>query len=83
MAVIDSKRGSAPLGGIFLASVFGPMVLLAVAWTVVGALGSGVGDVHDPRATVMDIMVMVLLVSGGVLFCKTLALALARLARRR
>lgn len=83
MAVIDSKRGSAPLGWIFLASVFGPMVLLAIAWTVVGALGSSAGDVHDARATVMDIMVMVLLVAGGVLFCETLALVVATWARRR
>lgn len=83
MSGIEDKRGSAPLGWIFLASVFGPMALLAVAWAVVGALGSSSGDIHDARASVMDVMVMVLLVAGGVLFCETLVLVVARLARRR
>ena len=83
MSSIGGKRGSAPLGWIFLVSVFGPMALLAVAWAVVGALGSSSGEVHDTRAAVMDVMVMVLLVAGGVLFCETLVLFVARLARRR
>lgn len=83
MPNVDRKRGSAPLGWIFLASVFGPMVLLAAAWTIVGALGSSAGDVHDARAVVMDGMVMVLLVAGGVLFCEVLVLTVSRLVRRR
>ncbi len=83
MSNMQAKRGSAPLGWMFLASVFGPMVLLAVAWAVVGALGSSAGDVHDARTAVMDVMVMVLLVAGGVLFCETLVLVFASLARRR
>lgn len=62
MSAIEGKRGSAPLGWMFLASVFGPMALLAVAWAVVGTLGSGSGDVHDARAAVLDLMVLVLLV---------------------
>ena len=83
MSDIQGKRGSAPLGWMFLASVFGPMALLAVAWAVVGALGSSAGDVHDTRTAVMDLMVMVLLVAGGVLFCETLVLVVEGLARRR
>ena len=83
MSTVEGKRGSAPLGWMFLASVFGPMVLLAVAWAVVGALGSSAGDVHDARTAVMDVMVMVLLVAGGVLFCETLVLVVTSLARRR
>ena len=82
MSNITDKRGSAPLGWIFLASVFGPMALLAVAWSIVGALGSSTGDIHDARATMLNIMVMVLLVAGGVLFCETLVLVVARLIRR-
>lgn len=83
MSNSGSRRGSAPLGWMFLASVFGPMALLAVAWAVVGALGTSSGEIHDARVAVMDVMVMILLVAGGVLFCETLVLVVARLARRR
>ncbi len=83
MSNSESRRGSAPLGWMFLASVFGPMALLAVAWAVVGALGTSSAEIHDARVAVMDVMVMILLVAGGVLFCETLVLVVARLARRR
>lgn len=58
------QRGSAAIGWIFMASVFGPMLLVALLWMMSAGLGVDGGDVRSARDRVGDLMVMALMASG-------------------
>ncbi|MBX7248615.1 MAG: hypothetical protein K1X35_06120 [Caulobacteraceae bacterium] len=72
------EHGSAPLGVLFLVSVFGPMALLAAIW----ALAAGVGQNGPVRDLAGEAMVWVLLVSGVVLTIEEAVLFFATLLGR-
>lgn len=75
-----NSSGSPLLGAIFLLSVFGPMVLLALLW---GA-AAGVGEAGAMRDAFMNAMIWVLMVSGAVLVVEEFVLiAVTSLGGRR
>jgi len=78
MASRGYEHGTTALGAIFLISVFGPMIVLAVLW----GLAAGVGQSGAVRDALMNAMIWVLLVSGAVLVVEEILLVAATSFRR-
>lgn len=64
------------MGTIFIASVFGPMALLAVLWICAAGIGVAVGEASAARDFIGSLMVWVLLGSGVVLIIEEATLAI-------
>jgi hypothetical protein len=87
MAREIERRGSATIGWMILASLFGPMLALGVLWTIAAAFGA-TSDVSPTgaspfRDSIMNLMVWVLMISGaGMLLEGVLIFILSGLRRK-
>jgi len=79
MAKVAHDRGSNRMGAFVIASVFGPMLLLALLWA--GAVG--VGESGSTRDAFGSVMVLVLLASGLLLIIEEVVLTIMLAFGRR
>jgi len=80
---LQRQRGSGTLGALFLLSIFGPMIALAILWGVAAAVGSGGGDGLGARDAIFTAMVWVGLVSAAAITAEAVAAGVLLLFRRR
>jgi len=80
---VHHQRGSSLAGALFLVSIFGPMIAVAILWSIAAAAGGNSPDSVGIREGLMTGMIWVLLISGAVIVVEAVLAVLFSGFRRR
>lgn len=80
---VHHQRGSSLLGAVFLISVFGPMIAMALLWGLTAAVGGGSAESASIREGLMTGMIWVLLLAGAAILVEAILAVVALAGRRR